>query len=110
MDGIAEVGVAEAVEQLGLQGKLTIAGIGVPNSVRPYINDGTVKGAVLWNPVDIGYAAIYIAKAQLDAELDPAKGVVKAGRLGDLKFTSKDEILLGPPLVFTKDNVGQYRF
>ncbi len=110
VDGIAEVGVAEAVEQLGLQGKVTIAGIGVPNSVRPYIKDGTVKEAVLWNPVDIGYAAIYISKAQLDGTLDPAKGFVKAGRLGDLKFTSKDEILLGPPLVFTKDNIAQYHF
>lgn len=110
VDGIAEVGVAEAVEQLGLQGKVAIAGIGVPNSVRPYINDGAVKAAVLWNPVDIGYAAIYISKAQLDGTFDPAKGFVKAGRLGDLKFTSKDEILLGPPLVFTKENIGQYKF
>ena len=72
--------------------------------------DGTIKDAVLWSPVDIGYAAIYITKAQLDGTLDPSKGFIKAGRLGDLKFTAKDEILQGPPLVFNKDNVGQYNF
>ena len=111
VDGIAEVSVAEAVKQLGLApGKITIAGIGVPNAIRPYIKDGTIKEAVLWSPVDIGYAAIYITKAQLDGTLDPSKGVVKAGRLGDLKFTAKDEILLGPPLVFDKKNIGKYNF
>ncbi len=110
VDGVAEVSVAEAVKQLGLAGKVTIAGIGVPNSIRPYVKDGVVKEAVLWSPVDIGYAAIYITKAQLDGTLDPAKGVVSAGRLGNLKFTAKDEILLGPPLIFTQDNIDNYHF
>lgn len=110
VDGVAEVSVAEAVKQLGLSGKVTIAGIGVPNSIRPYINDGVVKEAVLWSPVDIGYAAIYITKAQLDGTLNPAAGMLPAGRLGNLKFTAKDEILLGPPLVFTQDNIGNYHF
>ena len=110
VDGIAEVSVAEAVKQLGLSGKMPIAGIGVPNSIRPYVKDGTIKEAVLWSPVDIGYAAIYITKAQLDGSFDPAKGFIKAGRLGDLKFTAQDEILLGPPLVFDKDNIGKYNF
>ena len=110
VDGIAEVSVAEAVKQLGLSGKVTIAGIGVPNSIRPYVKDGIIKDAVLWSPVDIGYAALYITKAQLDGTLDPAKGTVKAGRLGDLKFTAKDEVLLGPPLVFDEANIDKYNF
>jgi rhamnose transport system substrate-binding protein len=110
VDGVAEVSVAEAVKQLGLSGKVTIAGIGVPNSIRPYIKSGVVKEAVLWSPVDIGYAAIYITKAQLDGTLDPAKGFVPAGRLGNLKFTAKDEVLLGPPLVFTQANIDNYHF
>ena len=110
VDGIAEVSVAEAVKQLGLGGKITISGIGVPNAIRPYIKDGIIKDAVLWSPVDIGYAAISISNAQLDGTLDPSKGFVKAGRLGDLKFTAKDEILLGPPLVFNANNIGNYNF
>ena len=110
VDGVAEVSVAEAVKQLGLSGKITIAGIGVPNSIRPYIKSGVVKEAVLWSPVDIGYAAIYITKAQLDGTLDPAKGFVPAGRLGNLKFTAKDEVLLGPPLIFTQANIDNYHF
>lgn len=110
VDGIAAIGVSEAVEQLKMQGKVAVAGIGVPSSIRPYIKDGTVKSAVLWNPVDIGYAAIYIAKAQLDGTFNSASGSIKAGRLGQLKFIAPDVLLLGPPLVFTKANIDNYKF
>lgn len=110
VDGISAIGGAEAIEQLSLRGKVAITGIGVPSSIRPYIKSGTVKAAVLWNPVDIGYGAIYIAKAQLDGTLNPTSGHVAAGRLGALSFVSQDVVLLGPPLVFTKDNIDQYSF
>jgi rhamnose transport system substrate-binding protein len=40
IDGNAAVGAAEAVEQLGLGGKMPIAGIGVPSTIRPYIKSG----------------------------------------------------------------------
>lgn len=110
VDGISSIGVSEAVEQLKLAGKVTVAGIGVPNSIRPYVKKGTVQASVLWNPVDIGYAAICIAHSQLEGTLNPAAGYLSAGRLGKLKFIARDVVLLGPPLVFTQQNIDQYRF
>lgn len=110
-DGGATVSAAEAVKQLGLApGRITIAGVGVPNAVRPYVMAGLVRKAVLWSPVDIGYAAVCIAQAQLAGTLKPASGRLHAGRLGDLSFTSPDELLLGPPIVFDRDNIGRYHF
>jgi ABC-type sugar transport system substrate-binding protein len=108
--GIATPGVAEAVKQLGLQGKVAVTGLGVPSLVRPYIKDGTIKEVALWNPVDIGYGAIYIAKAQLDGTLKPESGFVEAGRLGKLKFIQKDVALLGDPLIITASNVDDFKF
>lgn len=108
--GIATPGVLEAVKQLGLAGKVTVTGLGVPSLIKPYIKDGSLKEAALWNPVDIGYGAIYITKALLDGKLDPASGVVEAGRLGKLKFISEDTVLLGDPYIFTKDNVDRFDF
>lgn len=111
VDGSASVSAAEAVGALGLPpGKMPVVGIGVPNAVRTYLKNGTMTGAVLWNPVDIGYAAVWIAKAQLDGKLDPASGSIAAGRLGPLKFTARDEVLLGPPLVLDRANVDRYHF
>jgi rhamnose transport system substrate-binding protein len=108
--GIATPGVAEAVKQLGLNGKVAITGLGVPSLVRPYLKDGTIKEVALWNPVDIGYGAIYIVKAQLDGTLKPESGFVEAGRLGKLKFIQKDTVLLGEPTIFTSANVDDFKF
>ena len=108
--GIATPGVVEAVKQLDLVGKVRVTGLGVPSLIRPYLKDGSLKEAALWNPVDIGYGAIYIAKAQIDGTLKPSSGEVAAGRLGKLKFISKDTVLLGEPMIFTKGNVDQFTF
>jgi ABC-type sugar transport system substrate-binding protein len=108
--GIATPGVIEAVKQLGLSGKVAVTGLGVPSLIRPYLKDGSLKEAVLWNPVDIGYAAIYIVSAQLKGTLDPRSGYLDAGHLGKLKFTSNDTILLGEPLIFTRENIDNFQF
>ncbi len=108
--GIATPGVLEAVKQLHLEGKVAVTGLGVPSLIRPYLKDGSLKEAALWSPTDIGYGAIYIAKAQIDGTLNPSSGFVSAGRLGKLKFISPDTVLLGEPMVFTKDNVDQFSF
>ncbi len=110
IDGNAAVGAAEAVDQLGLAGKMPIAGIGVPSTIRPYIKSGTVYASVLWDPKDLGYGAIYISRAQLDGKLDPKVGSIPAGRLGKMKFIADDVVLLGPPTVFTKENIDQFNF
>jgi rhamnose transport system substrate-binding protein len=109
--GIATPGVAQAVEQLGLQGKVAVTGLGVPSLVRPFIKDGTIKEVCLWNPTDIGYAAIYMANAQVDGTLKLGTGsTLKAGRLGNLEFVSADTILLGKPLIFNAANIDNFSF
>ena len=108
--GIATPGVLEAVKQLNLVGKVTVTGLGVPSLIRPYLKDGSLKEAALWSPIDIGYGAVYITKAQLDGTLNPSSGYVEAGRLGKLKFISPDTVLLGDPFIFTKANVDDFNF
>jgi rhamnose transport system substrate-binding protein len=78
--------------------------------MRKYVKAGTVREFVLWNPVDLGYLAVHVANAQVQGK-DPTGGeTFKAGRLGEVKVLAKDEILLGPPLVFDRENIDQYKF
>lgn len=65
---------------------------------------------MLWNPVDLGYATGYVIRAVVDGELVPGDTEVEAGRLGTLPVVNGTEILLGPPTVFTKDNVADFDF
>ena len=107
---VATPGAVEAVKQLDMVGKVGVTGLGVPSLIRPFLKDGSLKEAALWNPIDIGYGATYIAHAQVTGTLDKASGEVDAGRLGTLKFIGPDTVLLGEPYIFTKDNVDLFSF
>jgi rhamnose transport system substrate-binding protein len=109
LDGNGLKGAAQAVDSLGLKGEVHLTGIGVPSQNGSDIKSGLVHSAVLWNPVDLGYATMYMVHAQLEGTLDDAESL-EAGRLGTLEFESDDTITLGEPLVFTADNVDDYDF
>ena len=106
---VALPGAAEAVQQIGRAGEVPVTGLSTPNEMKPYIESGAVKEFVLWNPVDLGYLAVYVADAQVEGNL-PKSGTFKAGRLGEVKLLAEDEVLLGPPIVFSKENIDQYDF
>jgi ABC-type sugar transport system substrate-binding protein len=117
--------VAEAVEQAGLTGKIVVTGMSTPNDMKEFVKRSTVKTVVLWNPVDLGYLAVYAAQASLAGTLkdNATQAKVPAGRLGtrdavesleDITakgpLTLKNVIVLGDPLRFTKDNIDQCNF
>ncbi len=106
---VAMPGVAEAVRQLGLKGKVKVTGITDPVIAKPYIDDGVVDEAMLWNPEDLGYLAVYVAKTMIDGSM-PKGGEFEAGRLGRVRMVGKDQVLLGKPLVYDKKTVGKYKF
>lgn len=65
---------------------------------------------MLWNPVDLGYAAVYVMRAVVDGTLTPESTEVEAGRLGTLQVVNGSEILLGAPFVFNSENIGDFDF
>jgi rhamnose transport system substrate-binding protein len=68
-----------------------------------------VKTVILWNPVDLGYLAIQVARAAARGDLKPGSTTFHAGRLGD-RTVRGDDVMLGQPMRFTKANIDQYKF
>ena len=58
MTSVATPASAEAVTKARLCGKVAVVGLATPNAMKPYVNAGCVKSVVLWNPIDLGYAAM----------------------------------------------------
>src|SRR6476659_4037811 len=110
MTSVATPASAEAVTQANKCGTIAVVGLATPNAMKPYVEKGCVKSVVLWNPVDLGYAAMHVLRAVADGDLKPGATSVKAGKLGDLQVVNGSEILLGPPFVFSKENIGQFDF
>jgi len=110
MTSVATPSSADAVTQAGLCGEVAVIGLATPNAMKPYVNDGCVESVVLWNPIDLGYAAVYVMRAIVDGEFAPGDTEVEAGRLGTLQVVNGSEVLLGAPFIFTADNINDFDF
>lgn len=110
MTSVATPASADAVTQADACGEVAIVGLATPNAMRPYVASDCVKSVVLWNPVDLGYAAVYVTRAVVDGVLNPGDASVDAGRLGTLSVVNGSEILLGAPFVYNKDNIDDFDF
>ena len=108
------VGIAAAARYLSTsqyKGKVALTGLGTPNQMRDYVNDGTVTSFALWNPADLGALAAYAAKALVDGTITGAAGdTFEAGDLGSFTVDDNASVLLGDPFVFDKSNIAQFNF
>ena len=108
------VGIAAAARYLSTseyKGKVALTGLGTPNQMREYVEDGTVTSFALWNPADLGYLAAYAAKALIEGEITGEEGdSFEAGKLGDYEVGADGTVLLGDPFVFDAENIGDFDF
>jgi rhamnose transport system permease protein len=101
-------GAAEAVKQSG-RTDVKVIGLGLPNDNKPYVHEGITDCVVLWNTMDLGYLTVTAAAALKNGSLKPGATTFEAGRLGKVEIQG-DNILLGQPFLFTKDNIDQFDF
>ena len=108
------VGIAAAAAVLDTpkyRGKIALTGLGTPDSLKKYVSDGTIKEFVLWKPNDLGYLAGYAAVQVASGKLNGSQGQkFTAGKLGSFTVGADKTVLLGPPFVFTSDNINQFDF
>ena len=101
-------GAAEAVKQ-SRRSDVKVIGLSLPNDNKRYVHEGITEAVVLWNTADLGYLTIHAADALHRGRLKPGDTAIQAGRLGQIEIAG-DNILLGKPLTFTKENIDQFDF
>ena len=85
-------------------------GLGLPSENRRYVKEGVTHAVILWKVGDLGYLTIQTAAAaRRKANSKSGATSFKAGRLGEMKVEG-DNIVLGKPFVFTKENIDQFDF
>ena len=103
-------GVAQAVEAAGKIGQVVTTGYCSPNTVRDYMKSGAMTYSVLWSPYDLGYLTVWAA-VQLEQGKSFPETVEVEGLKSPAKWIEADKILLlGPPMIFTKENIDQFNF
>ncbi|WP_415943024.1 rhamnose ABC transporter substrate-binding protein [Streptomyces sp. 067-1] len=93
------------------KGEVKLTGLGAPNDMRPYIEDGTVEAFLLWDPAKLGELAGHAAVALASGQITGREGqMFLAGDMGWFKLGGNGVITLGDPTVFDAGNIDDYDF
>ncbi|MBJ7256843.1 MAG: substrate-binding domain-containing protein [Akkermansiaceae bacterium] len=102
-------GTAEAVKQAGKAGTVKVLGLGLPSENKTYVKEGVTQAVILWNVEQLGYLSVMAGAAVAKGELVAGAKEFNAGKLGKIEVVG-DNIVLGKPFVFTKENIDQFDF
>jgi rhamnose transport system substrate-binding protein len=104
---------AKAMQDEKLCDKVKVSGLGLPDEMKAYTQNGCAPQFALWSFTDLGYLTFYAAYGIATDQLKAEEGAqFKAGRMGDYtieKDPTRDNglrILMGPFTKYDKDNVG----
>jgi rhamnose transport system substrate-binding protein len=102
-------GAEEAVKQAGKVGQVKVIGLGLPNENRRYVKEGVTDSVILWTTEDSGYSRGAGGGGFGARYPQTRQATFAAGSLGTFEIKG-DNILLGTPFVFNKDNIDQFDF
>lgn len=107
---IGVVAAAKAVQDEGLIDQIEVTGLGLPSEMQEYILSGACKRLILWNPVELGYAATVAVYRLVTGENTGAEGEeIDLGKLGTTKILADGQVFMGDSLFeFNKDNIHEW--
>jgi len=103
-------GVAQAIETAGKTGTVVGTGYCSPNTARSYIKSGSFGFSVLWDPEQLGYLTVWAGKQLIDGKAFEAENTVPGFTSPVTYNADTGVLLLGPPAVFTAENVDNFDF
>ena len=100
---------AKAVTDEKLVGKVFVTGLGLPSELAGHVRSGAVDTFAIWNPIDLGYTAVYAAHSVLAGKASGKAGTeVPIGRMKVLKIDPNGDAAMAEPYVFDKANVDKF--
>src|SRR6478609_3532505 len=92
-------------------GKVFTVGMGTPNDMKKYLDSGAASAGVLWDAKALGYLTAWAGVQMAEGKPFQATQKVADGALENVTWDeSTKTLLMGDPLTFTKETVGNYNF
>ncbi len=104
-------GIAKAINELGLTGKVFVCGSCVTSLAEKFFEDGSLARATLWDPALSTYAQCVLAEKMIKGE-EVKDGInLVAEGYQDMKLDSTGKVIMGDGMiVLTKENMYDYNF
>tara|TARA_R100000322_G_scaffold42860_3_gene26958 strand:+ start:7590 stop:8573 length:984 start_codon:yes stop_codon:yes gene_type:complete len=104
------VAAARAVEDAGKVGEVNVTGLGLPSEMAGAIESGASKSFAIWNPIDLGYSATYLAYQLATEQAEAGPGAeIDMGRMGTLTLDENSEGAMADPFVYDESNIDDFK-
>ncbi|MFC0471245.1 autoinducer 2 ABC transporter substrate-binding protein [Halalkalibacter kiskunsagensis] len=103
---VAPPAAAEAVMEVDTH-DIYVLGTALPNTMRSYLENEVAQNITLWSPQKLGYLTVSLAKNWLDGDSPLDQQYVP--NVGNIRVLD-NVVIMGEPIVFTKENIDQYDF
>ncbi|HFK9526088.1 TPA: substrate-binding domain-containing protein [Citrobacter farmeri] len=100
------VAAAQAVKDQGKIGKVYVTGLGLPSEMAGAVKSGASKSFAIWNPIDLGYAATYLADDLVKGTA--SKTEANMGKLGKVQLDADGNGAMAKPFVFDASNIDKF--
>lgn len=102
------VAAAQAVKDAGKIGQVFVTGLGLPSEMAGAVHSGATKNFAIWNPIDLGYSAAYLAYDLVKGAKAEPGADLPMGRMGTLKLDAGTEGAMADPFVYDGSNVDKF--
>lgn len=105
---VGVVAAAQVVTDMDLIGKVNVTGLALPSEFKQFIDNGSSQAVALWNPIDLGYSAVYLSKALIDGK-EAAPGVTfDIGHVGSVTLDDSNAAAMAAPFQFDASNIEEF--
>ncbi|KFL29406.1 ABC transporter substrate-binding protein [Devosia riboflavina] len=105
---VGVVAAAQVVTDQNLIGKVNVTGLALPSEFKQFIDNGASQAVALWNPIDLGYSAVYLAKALVDGQEAAPGATFSIGKVGEVTLDDTNSAAMAAPFQFDKSNIEEF--
>ncbi len=105
---VGVVAAAQVVTDQGLIGKINVTGLALPSEFKQFIDNGASQAVALWNPIDLGYSAVYLANDLIKGEEAKPGAVFSIGKVGEVTLDDTNSAAMAAPFQFDKTNIEEF--
>src|SRR5690554_4755025 len=106
---VGVVAAAQVVTDMDLIGKINVTGLALPSEFKQFIDNGASQAVALWNPIDLGYSAVYIAHQLATGAATAEPGAtISIGKVGEITLDDTLSAAMAPPFQFDKTNIEEF--
>ena len=106
---VGVVAAAQVVTDQNLIGKVNVTGLALPSEFKQFIDNGASQAVALWNPIDLGYSAVYLAHGIASGKAKAEPGAkLSIGKVGEVTLDDTNSAAMAPPFQFDKSNIEEF--